>query len=124
MKKTVLSNNDRHIVNCLLALCNWHEVHPRGVYLESWRCGTQACFGGHLATWPEFMEMGVFAGMGASPTMQNLSNPHYNSDALSVSMRLFGGDLFPSRLKEEPRHMNAHRLIVRRLERQIVALTS
>lgn len=30
----------------------WASPHPN-------MCGTQACFGGHLATWPEFRAMGV-----------------------------------------------------------------
>jgi len=48
--------------NCKLALKLWLErVKPEQVVegLRHYRCGTQACFGGHLATWPEFQVMGV-----------------------------------------------------------------
>lgn len=47
--------------NLQIALLRWSQVLPERVLpaLEVWRCGTQACFGGHLATWPEFQAIGI-----------------------------------------------------------------
>jgi hypothetical protein len=58
---------DKWIANTELALRLWRErVKPEHVIedLHWWRdykpgCGTQACFGGWLVTWPEFQAMGV-----------------------------------------------------------------
>jgi hypothetical protein len=50
---------DERIVNILLAAWRWSEVSPRSVNLRTWGCGTHACFGGHLASWPEFQDKGV-----------------------------------------------------------------
>ncbi len=53
--------NDTHAVNLILAAWRWNETPAKKVVpgLRAWRCGTQACFGGHLATWPEFRAQGV-----------------------------------------------------------------
>jgi len=56
-----------HLENLKLAKRKWQEVLPKHVTpgLVFWRwevggsCGTLACFGGHLTTWPEFQAMGV-----------------------------------------------------------------
>jgi len=56
----------RHLSNSQLALRLWQErVKPAEVIesLGAWHCGTQACFGGHLVTWPEFQAMGVRRGL-------------------------------------------------------------
>lgn len=48
--------------NLHLARRLWIErVKPNSVYLDNWNtsCGTKACFGGWLATWPEFCLLGV-----------------------------------------------------------------
>lgn len=42
--------------NCDLAEKLWYErVKPENVNLNTWSCGTVACFGGHIAQWPEFL---------------------------------------------------------------------
>ena len=55
----------KQLENLDLAERLWRErVTPEQVDLGHWACGTQACFGGHLATWPEFQAMGVGVGGG------------------------------------------------------------
>ena len=48
--------------NLHLARQLWIErVKPNSVYLDDWKtnCGTKACFGSRLSTWPEFCLLGV-----------------------------------------------------------------
>lgn len=121
--------NDEKVVNCLLALMRWDEVPPRAVVpsLGMWTCGTQACFGGHLATWPEFWEMGVrpskvdFEGFGiGEPTAWGLR-------CHDVARRLFGSsDMFMAQGMcdhDDGTGRTAHAVVVNRLESQIVELT-
>jgi hypothetical protein len=75
--------------NCQLALRIWRErVDPVMVDegLQHWRCGTTACFGGHLARWPEFR---------AIPDSRELNgSPDIATRGASVDFLLFGADLF------------------------------
>ena len=77
---------DEWIENTLLAAWLWSEVPPACVIegLHDWRCGTQACFGGHLAHWPEFKAKGVRAGLDGRPTMA------FVDCAADISHHLFG----------------------------------
>ena len=85
--------------NCELALRLWKErVKPEQVVegLRHYRCGTQACFGGHLATWPEFQAMGVRCRVEGSPAITGLGS------TLGVSAHLFGTPyLFVARQVDE-----------------------
>lgn len=123
-------SKDQQIVNCLLALSLWAEIPPRAVNLDKWTCGTQACFGGHLATWPEFQAMGVRPRLKADDD-HGAGAPVFDeqSGALEswrVAEHLFGErhifyakGFFPSD-NEIDTH---HRTIVNRLERQIERLS-
>lgn len=65
---------EQQLFFCLLAAHKWiTEVKPKDVVrdLANWSCGTQACFGGHLATWPEFVEIAgvrTFCGAPRNPS--------------------------------------------------------
>lgn len=124
IKRFTYTTKDEQVVNCLLALCKWSKVPPRRVALELWTCGAKACFGGHLATWPEFNAMGVSAGSEGAPRMRSPYNQTEFFYASRTSHRLFGDDLFDAHHFQEARDLSDHALIVRRLENQIVALTS
>lgn len=56
---------EQQLANIDLAERLWRErvkpeqIVPRLVYWGN-NCGTVACFGGHVATWPEFNEQGVW----------------------------------------------------------------
>lgn len=54
-------NKDQQLANIALARELWLQVPPEQVVpgLGTWYCGTQACFGGHLARWPQFQALGV-----------------------------------------------------------------
>ena len=102
--------------NCELALRLWKErVKPEQVVegLRHYRCGTQACFGGHLATWPEFQAMGVTA---------YDSVPGYRGRmGFNVAYELFGvRHLFCFRDAYE--EGTDHEVVVRRLERRLAEL--
>ena len=47
--------------NCNIALEYWKETPPESVcpMLRSYKCGSLACFGGHLTTWLHFIYLGV-----------------------------------------------------------------
>lgn len=112
---------DQQITNCILALCNWRDVAPKTVFLEIWVCGTFACFGGHLATWPEFKEMGVRACSASGVPEMSLPSLY----GMQVAGHLFGcQSLFSNRRSGETSKGSAHKLIVRRLENQIAKLSS
>jgi hypothetical protein len=82
--------------------------------LSTWQCGSTACFGGHLATWPEFKAKGVKAlsmkqttgnGVGmVDGTMLFVGEPYmrakgnFPSSGYDVARDLFGtGELFMPR---------------------------
>lgn len=62
---------DEQICNLILAAWRWNETSPRRVAedLRSWRCGSTACFGGHVSEWPEFQAQGVVFDQG-KPTIR------------------------------------------------------
>lgn len=114
---------DQQIKNCLLALSIWAEVPPRRVKLDSWKCGTHACFGGHMATWPEFQAKGVFPDeRDGAPRM--MGEDGLNVGTWTVAQHLFGNhELFRVRFGIDPKRLSDHELVVRRLEDQIVELS-
>lgn len=105
-----------HKANTKLAWALWMvRVTPEQVtpYLASWTCGTHACFGGHLATWPEFQAMGVL-----SP-----SEPFWKSRLASEDTRLFGdARLFNARRAEGGRSVSDHEVVVNRLRKNLALL--
>jgi hypothetical protein len=107
---------------CLLALMHWKKVKPSSVNLEQWRCGTQACFGGHLATWESFKDMGVQATIHGNPYHPNIGMFRVHI----LSKYLFGNDaMFNVRTFDDGRRSASdYQVIVRRLERQIEWLSS
>lgn len=124
-----LSAIEQKLENCKLALRLWNErVTPDQVVkeLNEWTCETQACFGGWLATWPEFRDMGVFASYVGSPIMVAGSEL---LDPSLVSNRLFGDrNMFKVRGLgpaggDEEKAPSAHAAVVLRLETQIDYLT-
>ena len=85
-----------YLENLKLAKRKWQEVQPRHVTpgLMFWRwetdCGTLACFGGHLATWPEFQAMGVkVSDAGGRPAYDSLTED-LHLEGLDVADHLFG----------------------------------
>lgn len=64
---------EQQLFFCLLAAHKWvTEVEPGQVApgLRAWTCGTQACFGGHVASWSEFREIAA-VGVGAEGSPVN-----------------------------------------------------
>lgn len=105
-----------HKANTELAWALWMvRVTPEQVVPElvSWVCGTQACFGGHLATWPEFQALGVL-----SP-----SEPFWKMMLVSEDTRLFGdARLFNARGAEGGRSVSDHEVVVNRLRKNLARL--
>lgn len=102
--------------NTELARKLWLErVKPEQVKLDRWSCGTQACFGGHLATWPEFQAMGVRTDCYGAPRMGDLS-PLDVAEALFGDLSLFGGQGFAEM------RLTHYETVVKRLEVQAANL--
>lgn len=119
---------EQKLQNCILALANWNDVSPRSVRLDSWRCGTHACFGGHLARWPEFKAMGVKADI--ADGAPQIDTQDCLLDGSEVAEHLFGSStmFFAAGFSrdddlEDLREADDHRLVVNRLECQIARLT-
>lgn len=115
---------DQQIENLILAAWRWSETKADRIIprLCDWRCGTQACFGGHLVTWPEFADMGVrpYSAEYQEPVMPSLAEGLYSSSA--VARELFGcGQMFFPRIGEKG---TDHAVIVNRLEAQFERLTA
>jgi hypothetical protein len=113
-----------HLENSRLALRLWRErVKPDNVVggLRRWlgECGCHACFGGHLATWPEFQAMGVKRGPVGEPDSHSVyslprtdveastgelvsvyrGEPYMDGvgDGIPTGVHLFGASLFEPR---------------------------
>ena len=119
--KVANDGRTRHLENTRLALRLWKErVKPDEVVpaLGAWRCGTQACFGGHLATWPEFQAKGVRIKDNGSPEMD------VAEAASDVSYILFGNyALFSIREAWVPTQgLKDYELVIARLEWNIETL--
>lgn len=56
-----------YLENIQAALAEWKKVPPENVNLRDWRCGTIACFGGHLPTFEHFHALGVRASSCGAP---------------------------------------------------------
>ena len=130
MNKLDPLSKDQQIENCLLALWLWSKVPPRRVSrdLAAWRCGTHACFGGHLATWPDFQKMGVQVGFDGSPTIADFNPGGEPALPTQVSKHLFGKEsLIFCRLAAsegpESQGMSDHEVVVERLQHQIEQLS-
>lgn len=141
-------SKDKKIENTILAAMLWHDVSPQGVALDTWSCGTHACFGGYVASWPEFAAQGVrrfnysseschFDGKPGVPCIKGRSD--VAAFEWNVAGHLFGdNDLFNSRQLHTPLNgdvdiyaLNArgkykisdHKLVAIRLENQFAELT-
>ncbi len=119
------------IDNLQLAREKWLQVPPEEVipgllrWRSEWRadagpCGL-ACFGGHLAAWPEFQALGVYTGPGGEPRM-------FGWGARQVSKTLFGSAwLFVPRNECEgdidiDDMCTDHELVLRRIDKLIAQL--
>jgi hypothetical protein len=138
-RETNRQRTERQLQNCLLALLIWQQdVKPRHVDLGDWKCGTKACFGGHLTTWPEFRAKGVrsdreasppeeYAGMsrdwGNAPVLVDQNGTKVATLPCTVASELFGdGSLFRSSDGEEG--VSHHQQVVNRLQNQINRLAA
>lgn len=115
-------SKEQQLANCKLALDIWKtRVDPESVVLHSWTCGSHACFGGHLATWPEFQAMGVKRSeYSGAPRIDGV---HFEDDYLFGDNRMFD-----SRDREEEKEQGIEDLldydmVIYRLERRIRELS-
>lgn len=113
-------NKDQQIANLKYALeVMWPKVDPATVLLTEWRCGTYACFGGHVAVDPYFKALGVWPGHVGAPYM-DLGPDQIGPER--VGKRLFDDeDIFRSRFfhPADPHResgMPDHEIVRRRLE--------
>ena len=115
-------NMQQQLDNCKLALKLWLErVKPEQVIkgLALYRCGTQACFGGHLATWPEFQAMGVAESEEEGAPELWLSPYCYRGQMVAGALFDTEG-LFSTRGREE--EGTDYEVVVQRLKVQIYRL--
>ncbi|WCD44248.1 hypothetical protein Lumi_109 [Xylophilus phage Lumi] len=129
--------------NCCLALKLWQErVKADQVFpnLRRWRCGTQACFGGWVATWPEFQALGVDTYETDDPGSNRSGKPYMVDGSFfltdyGLSQHLFGHrDMFCPSVEEDmdamdpdlfeikPVGMHDYNVVLFRLETQILNL--
>jgi hypothetical protein len=120
---------DQQMRNTLLALTNWHDVKPASVNLEHWRCGTHACFGGHLARWPEFKKLGVRRqGPSGAPYMRddpnaNVANYLFGDRQLFYVRGSYGDDRDSFKRDADGNYeISDYQLVVNRLERHAAKL--
>lgn len=119
MKLKIRTTLENKLEYSELALKKWRELDPKSVYpsLARWRstCGTQSCFGGHLATWPEFQALGILPDIKASfPCMLKkdgrLRYPQKIASLLFGNPRIF-------QIKDSSEYsLSDHEAIVQRLE--------
>jgi hypothetical protein len=139
-------SKDEQIENVLLAAVLWHKVKPKSVDLGSWSyptgCGTIACFGGWLVSWPEFAAKGVgrfaaFTNPGGSCSFDGKpGSPCLESDGKllvdwDVANYLFGDpNMFASRgancdfSMPDYYNLTDYQVVANRLERRFEELTS
>ena len=104
---------DKWLSNLLIARERWVRVPVDEVIpgLCQWRCGTLACFGGHLCTWPEFIAQGIYVNAFGAP----------QHDAHEPEIVLFGD--YAMGLFSTSRHCEtsaqAHAEVLRRLDTAI-----
>jgi hypothetical protein len=101
--------NQQQRDNLEMALVMWTAVDPTSVNLSEWRCGTHACFGGHVAMWEYFRALGVqqksregyhngVFQLHNEPYMCGTDTEQPTGSAFEVARRLFGNhDLFSAR---------------------------
>lgn len=100
--------------NLELARSLWTQVPVNEVSknLRLWSCGTQACFGGHLGTWPKFQELGIKSSPAdGSP----IADTDARNNPWNLPWVLFGaGGLFcPAEKTEEG---TDHEIVLNRIE--------
>lgn len=130
---------EQQLANLNLAEHLWRSrVKPSDVVggLRMWTCGTQACFGGHLATWPEFREMGVRLLGEAAENPMWCAAPAFDTETWgwSVGVILFGShDIFDERGgsgldcaadDEDLGDLDDHAMVLHRIARQRERLQS
>lgn len=101
-----LADKKRWLANAELAHTLWLErVKPEQVIksLAYYKCGTQACFGGHLATWPEFQEQGVRT-MQVEENRYDFGMPWIDAHPLPICGHEVGVELFGSERMFAARH--------------------
>lgn len=113
-----------HLHNTELFLKLWKDrVRPEIVIkdLRDWRCGTQACAGGHLATWPEFKAIGGAVTGLRAPFLQKELLDGVFVGTNGVAEYLFRNrDLFSSvYFDEKYSDLNDYDLVIKRFEEQI-----
>lgn len=113
--------------NLLLARRLWVErVKPEDVvpYLSEWTCGTQACFGGHLASWPEFQAMGLAHPVRFRPSLSvRLTGGTSVLEGANIVPRyLFGENwVFYPREPEEDEGESDYQVVLNRIDRTLSA---
>jgi hypothetical protein len=121
---------EQQLQNCLLATVLWDTVTPRQVYLDDWRrencgaksCGMKACFGGWLATWPEFRDQGVRAHRDGFPMLVDENGEETGINGFGVAQYLFGdANLFDGR--NFGGRASQHQQVRERLRRRIEELS-
>ncbi len=124
--------------NLILARAKWVQTPAANVTpgLAAWSqdtvqpsCGVIACFGGHLATWPEFQAMGVRVSTHGSPHIPPKDDPFSQGpEGCMVAGVLFGRPtLFKSRGccgydNDDVDHLSDHALVLHRLDSAIAAV--
>ena len=123
--RTNFTKNEQ-IVHCLVALMYLENTPPEKITrnLMNWKCGTQACFGGHLSSWGYFRDLGVRAATWELPYPVAICRTGARVEPDKVSRALFGsGAMFSFRVRDEPHDISDHELFAWRLERQIERLS-
>jgi hypothetical protein len=118
---------DQQIENLILAAWRWNEVKPRQVVreLNNWRCGTQACFGGHLGKWSEFRRQGLCPTAGGYPQMPSLGIIGSAGVARQLfgNYRMFNPIDFRDIDRDTPYRASAWTVVRNRIEAQFAALS-
>jgi hypothetical protein len=102
--------------NAILARELWQErVSEDEVDLGHWKCGTQACFGGHLGMWPEFRNL-------PGALQESWGTPHFEDPNAKVDIILFGELMFYAEQPSE-NGKRQHDIITARLDWVIESLS-
>lgn len=106
----------QHLENTRIALVRWKLIAPDEVVpgLHRWRCGTQACFGGHVMHMPEFAHL--FNQTSYTPEI--LETAEYEKmDCFDVDGYLFDSyELFNPTGEQDPEGLTDHEVVTNRLE--------
>jgi hypothetical protein len=114
---------DQQIQNLILAAWRWSEVEPDDVNLQTFGCGSVACFGGHLQHWPEFNDMGIISYDGSPRLADDLGN--LGDGYLFGDQTMFNGrDRLWDGPEADDEQLSDYDIVVRRLERRFEELSS